>query len=244
MTLRARAIIIVVAVVLVMVAAALTYRKYTLMESTAVVVVPAQVGSDANSMPAISAPIAFGVGVTAATRLSVQAQASGIESQLAADSSNTQLWMSLATTKQIGGDYAGALEDLQYAAKLNFSDPTPHMALGDLYTNNLKQYDKAEQEYREALAIQPAGSDPYRALFELYTTTSYKPNPTAPVDILKQGLTVNPKAVDLQILLARYYRTEGDAADAKATFDAAIANATAQGQTDLAAQIKTDAASK
>ena len=73
---------------------------------------------------------------------------------------------------------------------------------------------------------------------------SYKPSNTAAEDILKKGIAANPNAVDLQYLLAQYYKKLGRAPEAQSMFTAAADSATRQGKTDLAAQIKLDSAKK
>ena len=106
--------------------------------------------------------------------------------------------------------------------------------------NFLHDYTKAEANYLVGIKDAPSTTAFYKDLFSLYTTTSYKPSNTAAENILKQGISANPKSVDLQMTLARYYKSLGRAADAKAEYDAAIANAKSQNQSDLAAQIQAE----
>jgi thioredoxin-like negative regulator of GroEL len=99
----------------------------------------------------------------------------------------------------------------------------------------------ANTNYLAAIKINPGQPDFYRALFTLYTTTSYKPTATAAEDILKAGIAANAKAVDLQVLLARYYKSAGRASDAAAEYAVAVSNAQSQGNQPLATQIQQEA---
>jgi tetratricopeptide (TPR) repeat protein len=196
------------------------------------------------AQPSFTQPISFAAGIPANVKAALNTQFADVSSQLAKNPTQVDLWLGLGTLRKMGGDYQGAIEDWNYVGKDgNSLSSVAYGNLADLYLNFVKNYPQAEASYKAAIALNPAYPDYYQGLFTLYTTTSYKPSPTAAEDILKQGIAANPKAVDLQVTLAVYYKSLGRTADAKAEFDAAIANAKSQGQTDLAAQIQAEESS-
>ena len=165
-------------------------------------------------------------------------QAATYASQITANTVDPYAWVNLGTVREEAGDYSGALAAWQYVARLYPSVPTAFDNIADLYATYLKDYPKAESNWQTAIKVYPGDPAPYANLFNLYTTTSYVPSATAAVDILKQGIAANPKAVNLQVLLARYYKAHSDTAGASAEYAAAIANAQAQGQTTLATELQ------
>jgi tetratricopeptide (TPR) repeat protein len=172
----------------------------------------------------------------------IQTRDATIVARLQKSSTDFAAWVDLGTLRKIAGDYPGAIAAWNYVVALYPSNATAYYNLGDLYQNSLKDYAKAEVNY--LLAIKYAPSDPgsYENLFTIYTTTSYKAGTTAAADILKKGIVANPKSVDLQVMLARYYKSQGNSTAAKAEYDAAIQNAQSQGQASLAAEIQKEEA--
>lgn len=172
--------------------------------------------------------------------VSIQSQDATVVGKLNANPADSSAWIQLGTLREESGDYQGAVVAWNYVATLYPTNSAAYFNLGDLYMNFLKEYPKAEANYLLAMKYAPADTTIYTNLFTLYTTTPYSPGVTAAEDILKRGIAANPKAVDLQVTLARYYKSLGRTADAKAQYDAAIANAKSQGQTALATQIQTE----
>jgi tetratricopeptide (TPR) repeat protein len=171
----------------------------------------------------------------------LQAQVVAIAGQLAKTPEDFGEWIGLGGIRKSAGDYQGAIAVWHYVTILYPNDSTAFINLADLYANYLKDYSKANTNYQAAIKINPALPDVYRNLFALYTTTSYKPSATAAEDILKSGIAANAKAVDLQVLLARYYKSAGRASDASAEYAAAVSNAQSQGNQALATQIQQEA---
>lgn len=173
------------------------------------------------------------------TKLKLEAPA--LIQKIDANPGDAAAWVNLGAMRKLNQDYQGAAEVWIFVTKLQPGSPVAYANLGDLYMNFLKDYKKAEANYLLAIKYAADDANLYQNLFTLYTTTSYNPSPTAAEDILKKGIAVNQNAVNLRVALARYYTSLGRAADAKAEYDAAIKSAEAQGNTSLAAQIKTEA---
>jgi tetratricopeptide (TPR) repeat protein len=145
-----------------------------------------------------------------------------------------------ARVQKNAGNYAGAIATLNKAAALSPNDVVVNNNLGDIYMNFARDYPKAEASYKKVIAADSHYLDSYRHLFELYTTTSYKPTNTAAADIVAKALIALPTAYDLQVALARYYKNIGDVANARVQYEAAVANAKGQNLTTIAADIQAE----
>lgn len=171
----------------------------------------------------------------------LQSEAVTLQSRITKNGQDLQSWINLGTLHKTAGDYQTAILYWQYMTKMYPDNPAAFNNLGDIYTNFVKDYSKAESNYLTAIKVFPSDPAPYKNLFVLYTTTSYTGGVGAAEAILKKGIVANPKAVDLEVTLARYYKSLGRTADSKAAFDAAISSAQSQGQTQLATQIQQEA---
>lgn len=156
---------------------------------------------------------------------------------LKSDSSQFDAWLDLGSYRKQSGDYEGAREAWEYAAVLAPESYVPWNNLGDLYGSYLKDYPKAEQNFKKAIVLKPDYIGGYRALYELYYY-SYKEKANLAPQILKEGLSKNPKSTDLMILLAQYYKETGDKDTARTYYQKALTEAKAQGSTSLAALLE------
>lgn len=191
-------------------------------------------------VPDARAPIAYSADLSAEAKVIIQKKIADLQAALQKNSLDLTAWLNLGAMRKLAGDFTGAETDWKFVMQASPQNTAAFWNLGDLYMNFLKNYPKAESAFKSVISIDPASSDAYRQLYQLYTDF-YKQGTGAAEGILKQGVAANPDSVDLQVMLARYYKSQGRTADAKAQYDAAIANATRQNQTSLAAQIKAEA---
>lgn len=107
------------------------------------------------------------------------------------------IWLQLGVNRKIGGDYAGAIEAWDYVAAVAPNDvrAVAYGDLADLYMYFLKEYTKAEANYKQAIALAPNVIEYYRAMFYLYRDI-FKDTAKAQA-ILTQGLKSNPNNSDL-----------------------------------------------
>lgn len=152
-------------------------------------------------------------------------------------------WLGLGALRQTLGDYAGAAEAWNYAVALAPNTGVAYANLGYLYAHYIKDYPKAELNYLKGIANDARAVNTYRNLVDLYTY-SYKQTTTAVEDLLKKGIKANPKAIDLQVLLARHYKSSGRIAEANTAYDSAIKEATAQKNSNLAAELTVEKSAK
>lgn len=175
---------------------------------------------------------------------SIQTKDASIIATLNKNQTDSGSWITLGTLRKEVGDYTGAATAWKYVTELYPTSPIAFLDLGDLYMNFAHDYPKAEANLLAAIKVQASNPAAYEDLFSLYTTTSYKPSSTAAEDILKKGVANNPKAINLQIDLARYYEKLGRINDANVEYDAAIQNAQSQGETQLAQQLQAEKAGR
>ena len=159
---------------------------------------------------------------------------------LAKNSQDTKAWGDLGSIRESAGDYQGARAAWEYVSLLSPGNTVSFSNLGDLYMNYLHEYAKAETNYLAQIRNKSDDISAYHTLYSLYI--NFLKQRTSAENILIKGIEANPKATDLEVLLARYYRDSGRTADAKAEYDAAIANAQSQGTTALATQIQEEKA--
>ncbi|HEY4517151.1 MAG TPA: hypothetical protein VJG64_04370 [Candidatus Paceibacterota bacterium] len=184
-------------------------------------------------------PLTFNSSVSVDQRAVLNARLALVQAALTSNAYDMSSWIELGGLHETAGDYDSARIVWEYVSKQWPGNSISFNNLGDLYMNYIHDYQAAESNYLKQIQNSSSDVNAYRALFTLYTQL-YKQGTSAAEDILKRGIAVNPKAYDLQVLLARLYRDSGRMADAKVAYEAAIANAKAQGLVDLAAQIEAE----
>ncbi len=190
--------------------------------------------------PDYKTTIAYSSSTVESLRTQLEVSFEALQGQFATDPKNFRSWVTLGALHKMGGNYSFAASVWEYLTKVAPASPTPFYNLGDLYQNSLHDYTKAESAYLQAMKLLPTDTNTYRSLFVMYEN-QYKTNTNAAEEILKKGIAANPKAYDLQVMLARYYKEHGRTAEAASMFEAAAKNAETAGQKDIAAQIRAEA---
>ncbi|OGY90177.1 MAG: hypothetical protein A3B30_04310 [Candidatus Komeilibacteria bacterium RIFCSPLOWO2_01_FULL_52_15] len=119
--------------------------------------------------------------------------------------------VSLGSIHRDVGDYEKAEETFKYLAEIDPNAFLPYGLLGDLYSQ-LKQYDKALENYGKAVAI----SDVDEAFLDTYYGNMYgiyiseKKDPAAAEQMLIDGIKLHPADTNLVAQLALHYRMSGD----------------------------------
>ena len=188
--------------------------------------------------PDFRAPIAFSTDVPADVRAHIEAAANVYIARIAKNIGDFRSWIDLGTAHKMGGDFKQAEILWQFVAKAAPNNAVAYSNLGDLYSNFLKDNQKAEANFLAAIKADSSNAGPYSSLFSLYSV--YKKNSTAAEDVLKKGISANPQALELQVMLARYYRDNGRAAQAQAAYGAAISAADSAGNAQLSADLKAE----
>ena len=133
-------------------------------------------------------------------------------SKLTADYDDLANWLQLGLLYKAVEDYPSAVEAWVFASLIRPRDWVAFHNLGDLYWMNIKDFPKAEIYFRKAIAN---NTHPmiFQKLYELYRY-SYTEKASLAVDVLKEGIAVNPKEPALIVVLADYYRDTGSKTNA------------------------------
>lgn len=164
-----------------------------------------------------------------------------ISKTLKTEKNNISLWIDLGSWRKAIGDYEGARLTWEYVVSVSPNNIVPLVNLGDLYQFYLKENIKAEDYMKRVIAKNPSYIEGYFRLYTLYSE-SYKEKIAEAPKALLGGLTVNPKSVDLMILLAQDYRDAGDKTNALIYYDKAISELAKIGDTARLEAVKSERA--
>ena len=209
--------------------------------STGVGYTIAPVDMAAIKAPESKNPLTFPSSITADVRASMQTTFAQVQSTIKAKPRDFDAWMTLGALRKQTGDYAGAETVWKYISTLYPKNPASFGNLADLYTNYTHEYAKAAAAYKSAIANDPTRAQLYQDLYDL--STNQYPQSVAFIETsLKSAIKNSAKSYQLQLQLARYYVATHNTVSAKASYEAAIANAKSQGKADVAAEIAVEAA--
>lgn len=134
-------------------------------------------------------------------------------------------WLQSGILKKNAGDYEGAKEAWEYVAKIRPEDYIAYNNLGDLYQHYLKDYPKAEFYFKKVVELKPDYLQTYTNLHDLYRIF-YPPDRRAGAEkaeaILLEGIHNNPQDYYLRIMLASYYKDQGDKINARKYYEEAL----------------------
>jgi hypothetical protein len=141
--------------------------------------------------PSLAGAIVISSPLDPAQQASLRTNEQTLITQLKAAPTRIDLWLKLGAYRKIAGDYDGAQVAWQYVVNSGPSNIAyiAYGNLGELNLDYIKNYIKAEADYKAAIALNPHVTDYYRELFYLYGTEN---NPTAQAAILTQALKINP----------------------------------------------------
>lgn len=198
-------------------------------------------GRQTGELPRMDRPVHFAADFPAEARIVVEGKISADRAVLAKNPHDPDALLDLAIQYKIAGDLPGTIEIWQYMTETIKSESVPYHNLGSVYHLELKEYEKSEQYYRQAIDVNPAVAINYVGLHELYRY-SYKQDTTAAIDILQEGLgKVDIRGqVDLYTTLGGYYTEKGDKAAARAAYEKARALAQELGNTGLVSNINAE----
>jgi tetratricopeptide (TPR) repeat protein len=122
-----------------------------------------------------------------------------ISSALKKNSSDIASWIDLGSWRKAIGDYDGARLAWEYVTKVRPTDSVANGNLGDLYAYYLKDNQKAETYFLQALKNEPSSIFLYFKIAEFYRDV-VKDTQKAK-DIVEQGIAKNPTSQELKDLL-------------------------------------------
>lgn len=148
------------------------------------------------------------------------------------DGANLGEWLTLANLRSNIEDYGGAEEIYIYLNKVFPTNSISFVNLGNLYHLYIKDYLKAEENLKKAVENSPSNLHNIRSLYELYLY-SYKQDTDLAKNTLITALELDPKNIDIMVLLADYYRDNEDGENAKSYYRQAINEAKDRGDLNL-----------
>ena len=138
------------------------------------------------------------------------------------DPEQINTWFDLAILRKTAGDYEGARDIWIFTSKVWPQIPVSFIGLGDVYTFNLKDLPKAEENLKIAVLISPQDASMYARLSEFYRFR-YPEKKSEALPTLLSGLKLNPKSTDFMVVIAYYYQDTGDKVNARTYFEMALA---------------------
>ena len=141
---------------------------------------------------------------------------------VAENPADIESWMRAAQMKIFFSDFAGARDIWEYLTLVASNDATAFYNLGSLYTLDLPDYPRAEENFKKAIQKDPDFLIAYAGLAELYRTF-YAGKRAEAVTVLLQGLERKPGEQSFIVTIGRYYRDDGDTAGALQYFEKALA---------------------
>ncbi len=128
-----------------------------------------------------------------------------VKSRLERNQDDFSAWLSLGMVRKSVGDYEGAEAVWLYTAKIRPQSSTPYGNLADLYANFLNQPQKAEENYKKALALDDKDINLYLGLAELYRYRLLGKEAMYE-EVILDALKILPDDVNLIAPLALYFR--------------------------------------
>jgi len=122
-----------------------------------------------------------------------------ISEKLKKDKNSFNLWINLGLYRKSAEDYDGAIEAWKYADTMSGQNPLPLANLGNLYGYYLRDFEKAEDYYLEAVKRSPQSYYLYISMSEFYRDVMK--NGEKAISIIEQGIKSNPDNPELKTFL-------------------------------------------
>jgi|GEM_PF-460597 len=155
------------------------------------------------------------------------------------DSESFENWLTLGNLRNQTEDYEGAAEIYEYLTKTKSDSSIPYTNLGNIYHYHLKNFPKAEENYKTAIEKSPENESAYVELHALYKNV-YKTETTLAEDTLLSGLVQKPNSINFMLLLGTYYKDKGDTSNQLLYLNKALNEANRINNTELVGRINTE----
>lgn len=199
-----------------------THTGYTMNDNGGTTLTTGGMHVMSDKQPSLDRNVSYQASLPADAKTLLVAKIASTTAALKKNPADYGSWLNLALDYKMAGDYTAARDVWEYLSEAAPTQSVSYLDLGNLYALYLKDYPKAEQNYKLAIKINPRDETAYLGLHDMYQY-SYKTDTSAAVDILTQGMDTlgSPKNIDLVIALAQYYKEHGDTAKAKEYFQQA-----------------------
>lgn len=123
---------------------------------------------DLPPQPNLERPIVFPASYSEEAKPLVLARFADVKKKIAANPRDTDLWIEAGLTLNMVEDYKGAVLMWEYAKALYPTNSVAWGNLGFVYAFHLKEYDKAETSYKQAISLTPDRLYLYEQFFSFY----------------------------------------------------------------------------
>ena len=171
-------------------------------------------GADSTPPPTLDRSVTFPDFYTDEQKTIVEKKMNDTIQALKNDPTQFAYWLELGILRSNVQDYEGAKEVYEYLNAVSPNNSISFMNLGNLYYLYLKDYMKAEGNFKHAITNNPNNMQAYQSLYELYTN-AYKQNTDSGLNTLLEALSVMPNNVDFLRAVGMEYKKRGDTAHAR-----------------------------
>ena len=119
-------------------------------------------------MPDLDREIMVKISVSDQTKSTAIQNIKEITARLKKDYNSREDWLTLGIWRKLIGDYEGAEQAWQFVTLIRPDDPVAYNNLGDLYSQDLIDFSKAEKYYLLAIEKSPQTAFYYEKLYEFY----------------------------------------------------------------------------
>ena len=180
-----------------------------------------ETAKSSSALPDLARPVMYKALVREEDKSKLEAEIKAVSETLEDNPDYFQGWLQLGILRKYIGDYEGAALVCEYGAKIRPYEYVTFNNLGDIYHFYLKNFPKSESAIKKVIELKPDYIPAYRNLFELYTF-SYKEKVSLADDVLLDGISKNPKAYELMVVLAMHYKEQGDKVSARKYLEEAL----------------------
>ncbi len=160
-----------------------------------------EVDENAPAAPNYRMALKFDASVSPEVKTALNINLANVQDTLSKNPQSFEAWLELGRLRKIAGDYKGAAEIWEYVSLAWPTNSVSVHNLGDLYMNFIKDYPKAEANFKKEIANEPHAIAAYQSLYVLYQNF-YKKGTSAARDIVALGLKNNPNNSALLALKA------------------------------------------
>jgi len=194
--------------------------------------------------PSLDRELVFPETFPADARVVLEQNTKTVKDNLRETPTDYSSWLDLAIQYKTVGDHEGAEEVWVYLTKAAPTLSVAYHNLGNMYHLDLKEFEKAEENYKKAIELAPNEIIHWFGLHELYRY-SYKTDSSLAVKVLEDALDQfkgTNSEVDIYAMFAGYYKQRGEKKDAIEYYTKARTKAEQLGRLDLVTQFENEIA--
>lgn len=172
---------------------------------------------EAEALEIVSRPILVKIQISDSSRKNALAKLDELIKLIKDKYDYANAWYDLGAYRMIIGDYDGAVDAYKFVPLIKPGDYVGYANLGDIYTNYIKNYPLAEENFLKAIQNNSAYISAYAELANLYEN-NFDDGRKKSENLLLLGINSNPQDLYLKIKLAEFYERSGRKSEALGLF--------------------------